>query len=265
MFIWEQIYDILCWVLPTTEWKHMNWGYASLSPNGHLIPLNSGDESERFSVQLYHYVATGMGIFQNLEGKTLLEVSSGRGGGLDYISRYLSPKKCIGVDISDVQIEYCRKLYDKNSRLAFINGESEKLSKIEELKKEQIDIVINVESGHCYSNFKKFVKEVDRVLKPGGVFCYSDFREKHEWAKIEEQLEHYSLRIVKKENISDNVMHSLELDEARKIELLQKQAPLMRLFFRKMGGVRGSHIYEGLSKGNMVSMGFLLKKPILSV
>lgn len=30
------------------------------------------------------------------------------------------------------------------------------LSKNEELKKEKIDIVINVESGHCYPSFKVF-------------------------------------------------------------------------------------------------------------
>jgi SAM-dependent methyltransferase len=265
MFIWEQIYDILCWVLPTTEWKHMNWGYASLTPNGHMeATLKPEDEFERFSVQLYHYVSTGMGIFKNLEGKTLLEVSSGRGGGLDYVSRYLSPQKCIGVDISDVQIKYCKNLYAQNQKLVFVKGESEKLAAIEDLKKEEVDIVINVESGHCYSNFKKFVKQVDKILRPGGVFCYSDFREKHEWAKIEGYLENYSMKIVKKENISENVKHSLELDEDRKKELLKRTVgPFLRLFFRKMGGVKGSHIYEGLSKGNMVSMVFLLRKPKL--
>ena len=61
-----------------------------------------------------------MGAFKNLEGKTLVEVSSGRGGGLDYITRYLNPKKCIGVDISEVQVKYCNKIYGGNPKLAFI-------------------------------------------------------------------------------------------------------------------------------------------------
>lgn len=263
MFIWEQIYDILCWLIPSTEWKHMNWGYASLSPTGHLVyNLKPEDENERFSIQLYHLMSTGMGMFRSLEGQTLLEVSSGRGGGLDYISRYLSPKKCIGVDISEVQIKYCTSIYGGNQKLSFINGESEKLSKIKELQNEEIDIAINIESGHCYANFKKFVKEVDRILKPGGIFAYSDFRQKHEWQKIEEQLENYSMKIMKKENISENVMKSLQLDEDRKKELLRKRVgPFLRFFFRQMGGVKGSHIYEGLSKGQMVSMAYVLKKP----
>jgi len=42
----------------------MNWGYASLSSDGVLIHnLAHEDENERFSVQLYHYVATGIDNF----------------------------------------------------------------------------------------------------------------------------------------------------------------------------------------------------------
>jgi hypothetical protein len=62
-----------------------------------------------------------MGTFENLDEKSLMEVSSGRGGGLDYLSRYLNPKKCIGVDISHVQTEYCKKIYQENQKLVFLN------------------------------------------------------------------------------------------------------------------------------------------------
>jgi SAM-dependent methyltransferase len=262
-FVWEQLYDILCWCIPSTEWKHMNWGYASMEADGAFLKdLSAEDETERFSIQLYHLMATGMGTFKNLDGKTLVEVSSGRGGGLDYISRCLNPDKCIGVDISQVQIDYCKKIYEKNPKLFFVNGESEKLSKLQELGKEEIDIIINVESGHCYSNFQKFIKEVDRVLKPGGIFAYSDFRPTHEWAKTEEELTNFSMKILKKENISENVMHSLKLDEARKWELIEnKLGPVLRFFFKQIGGVKGSHIFEGLSKGTMISTAYVLKKP----
>jgi SAM-dependent methyltransferase len=261
-FMWEQLYDILCWLIPSTEWKHMNWGYAALNHNGAFIKnLDPEDERERFSIQLYHYMATAMGLWNDLQGKTLVEVSSGRGGGLDYISRYLNPKKCIGVDLSNVQIDYCKKIYGHNSKLQFLNGESEKLSKIEELADENVDIIINVESGHCYSNFKKFVEEVDRVLKPGGLFAYSDFRPTHEWEQTEKELESFSLKIVKKENISENVMKSLKLDEERKVDLIKSRlGPVLRFFFRQIGGVKGSHIVEGLRKGRMRSVAYVLKK-----
>jgi len=249
-------------MIPSTEWKHMNWGYAALNLNGAFVKnLAPEDENERFSIQLYHYMSTAMGTWTNLEGKTLVEVSSGRGGGLDYISRYLNPKKCIGVDLSQVQVDYCNDIYGKNKKLLFVNGESEKLSKVKELANEEIDIVINVESGHCYSNYKKFVEEVDIVLKQGGLFAYSDFRPTHEWELTEKQLESAGLKIIKKENISENVMKSLKLDEERKWELIKSRlGPVLRFFFRQIGGVKGSHIYEGLSKGSMRSMAYVLKK-----
>ena len=54
----------------------------------------------------------------------------------------------------------------------------------------QVDLVVNVESSHCYGNFKvslhnnnniilflqNFVQQVDKFLKPGGLFCITDFR-----------------------------------------------------------------------------------------
>mmetsp|Transcript_36729 Transcript_36729/g.32954 ORF Transcript_36729/g.32954 Transcript_36729/m.32954 type:complete len:103 (+) Transcript_36729:375-683(+) len=102
-------------MIPNTEWKHMNWGYAPLNKKGILLEnLKPEDENERFSNQLYHYMSTAMGEWQNLDNKTLVEVSSGRGGGLDYITRYLNPKKAYGVDISQVQVDYCRDIYKNN-------------------------------------------------------------------------------------------------------------------------------------------------------
>jgi len=59
-FLWEQLYDILCWAIPSTEWKHMNWGYALLTPDGVMLRnLKPEDENERYSIQLYHYMSTG--------------------------------------------------------------------------------------------------------------------------------------------------------------------------------------------------------------
>jgi len=260
--MWEQLYDILCLLIPSTEWKHMNWGYAALNDNGAFIKnLAPEDENERFSIQLYHYMSTAMGTWTDLDKKTLVEVSSGRAGGLDYISRYLNPKKCIGVDLSTVQIEYCKNIYGKNEKLMFVNGESEKLSKLEELTSREIDIVINVESGHCYANFGKFVEEVNKVLKTGGLFAYSDFRPTHEWEQTEKELLASGLKIVKKEDISENVMKSLKLDEERKWELIKSRlGPVLRFFFKQIGGVKGSHIYEGLSKKQMKSCAYVLKK-----
>ncbi|MEE4247851.1 MAG: methyltransferase domain-containing protein [Kangiellaceae bacterium] len=52
-------------------------------------------------------------------------------------------------------------------------GDAENLSNIRD---GIIDILINVESSHCYGNMPAFLREVERVLKPGGYFSFADFR-----------------------------------------------------------------------------------------
>jgi hypothetical protein len=65
----------------------MNYGFAVLNSQGHTIKhLDSELEEERFCIQLYHYIATRINGVKSLKGSTVLEVGSGRGGGLNYIS-----------------------------------------------------------------------------------------------------------------------------------------------------------------------------------
>ncbi|GIS42930.1 MAG: hypothetical protein Ct9H90mP15_09700 [Candidatus Neomarinimicrobiota bacterium] len=37
------------------------------------------------------------------------------------------------------------------------------------------DVIINVESSHCYPSIPQFLSEVKRVLKPGGFFAWTEF------------------------------------------------------------------------------------------
>jgi hypothetical protein len=65
----------------------MNYGYALLNENGRTIKnLDAELEEERFCLQLYHFVATRFHEVKTLKGMKVLEVGSGRGGGLNYIS-----------------------------------------------------------------------------------------------------------------------------------------------------------------------------------
>lgn len=47
----------------------------------------------------------GLGAFKTLRDNTVLEVGSGRGGGLSYVSSQLEPKLCVGVDFSANQVD----------------------------------------------------------------------------------------------------------------------------------------------------------------
>ena len=80
----------------------MNYGYALLNENGRTIKnLDADMEEERFCIQLYNFVATRLHKVKSLKGSSVLEVGSGRGGGLNYISKYLDADLCVGVDFSN--------------------------------------------------------------------------------------------------------------------------------------------------------------------
>lgn len=44
---------------------------------------------------------------KDLQKKTILELGSGRGGGLNYLFKYLNPEECVGVDLSANQVKFC--------------------------------------------------------------------------------------------------------------------------------------------------------------
>lgn len=219
-YLWRKFYNGLAWMFPQAEWKCMNYGYAATTESGHIIRLDAADETERFSYQLYHIVATGFKHKTSLANLDVLEVGSGRGGGLIYILRYLNPASVTGVDYSQTQVDFCRRNYNYEG-LRFIAGDAENLP-IEDAK---MDVVINVESSHCYGNMHKFVSEVDRVLKPEGMLLFTDFRSTSEVPDLEKALTSATLVIEEKKDITDHVLRALSLDSKRRLNLIQSRTP----------------------------------------
>lgn len=254
-FAWRHFYNTLCWMFPQDEWKTMNYGYGVNTESGHTIRLADEEESERFSYQLYHFMATGFKKFTNLNNLDIVEVGSGRGGGLAYIVRNLKPNLALGVDYSKQQVEFCKKTY-KYENINFVEGDAENLP----VNDESIDMVINIESAHCYGNFGKFIKEVSRVLKPGGVFMFTDFMQTEEVSTIEKTLKE-NLEIVEKKDITENVLVSLQKDSQRRMELISNRTPLVcRKLLKRFSGCEGSNIYQQLSSRQSLYLAYKLKK-----
>src|SRR4051794_26526592 len=93
--LWKPVYEMLAKRFRSKDWSLMNYGYAP-SYNESFLQLNGEDEINRYSIQLYHYLATKVPF----EGLEVLEVGSGRGGGAVYLKKYLKPKNIIGLDIA---------------------------------------------------------------------------------------------------------------------------------------------------------------------
>jgi ubiquinone/menaquinone biosynthesis C-methylase UbiE len=219
----------------------MNYGYVSLDSNHKPLELLPQDEKNRYFIQLYHHVASAT----SWNGVDALEVGSGRGGGASFMMRYLQPNSLRGADLTANATSFCHR-YHSIKGLSFMRGDAESLP----FADDSFDVVINVESSHCYPHFGQFLSEVTRVLKPNGHFLYADFRNQPQLESWRQQLHDMRLELLKEENITPNVLLSLDMDHDRKQKLIDYYVPKnIRDPFYDFAGMKGSIIYRAFETG----------------
>jgi ubiquinone/menaquinone biosynthesis C-methylase UbiE len=231
------IFRALYWYIDKLD-KHrqvifMNYGY---SDPGEIIMLSSEDEINRYPVQLYHHLCE----MADLNGKDIVEVGCGRGGGLAYIARTYSPSTMTGIDLEKSSVAFSNK-YHNYKNLSFIKGNAGNLP----MKDNSCDILLNVESSHRYISMVSFVSEVVRVLRPGGCFLFADFRYDHEWPSLFELLRKSGLKILLEKDITSNILRSLELDSERRVSLVKTYAPgILKKGILNFAGSVGTETYS---------------------
>ena len=250
--LWKQWYQFLASHYPTKDWSFMNYGYTPIDDHSEMLRLNEADEPDRYAIQLYHHV-TGTVDLTNLD---VLEIGSGRGGGASYVARYLKPKTLTGMDFSDRTIEFCKHIHAVDG-LSFIKGDAEALA----FDAGSFDAIINIESSHCYGSMETFLANVKRVLRQNGYFFYADFRNKNDLAVLHSQMEKSGMKILKREDITANVLRSLDLDDQRKLILIRDlfRKGLLKPF-QEFAGVKGSKIHSGFQSGAMIYLHYVLQK-----
>ena len=251
--LWRAWYEYLARSHRVPEWTFMNYGYAV--SGAQPLALTEADEPDRYSMQLYDHVAGTT----NLQGCTVLEVGSGRGGGSSFIKRYRHTSRMIGVDLSKNAVDFSGAMHRMDG-LEFRVGDAENLP----FDAGSFDAVINVESSHCYPSFEKFLSEVRRVLRPGGHFLYADFRDRGGLEKWRNQLKESHLVVLRETDITANVVAALEHDSQRKLDLIDRMIPsVLRPSFLDFAAVRGSALFEAFQSGKLAYMSFVLQKPAI--
>jgi ubiquinone/menaquinone biosynthesis C-methylase UbiE len=231
---------------------YMNFGYADLNADAPVLELRAEDEMHRYCIQLYQHVAGAI----DLKGLDVLEVGCGRGGGASYIMRYLKPKSMIGVDISDKAIAFCKRYYSVEG-LRFLHGDAESLP----FDDHTFDVVINIESSHCYGSLERFLAEVYRVLRPQGYFLFSDHYSQENIETLHQQLNSSCWDILKEARINAHVLKALDLDHERKLHLIENKVPrLLKKPFQEFAGLRGTEPYEVFKMGAREYRSFILRK-----
>ncbi len=253
--LWKLWYPSLTRLTRNSPVVFLNYGYSENGAASPIPVLTNEDEPDRPCIQLYDSVVRPI----PLQGLRVLEVSCGHGGGASYIARYLKPESMHGVDRNGRAIALCRQRHHV-AGLEFSCGDALAL----DFADQTFDVVVNVEASHCYPDMPRFLREVVRVLRPGGHFLYADFRQKTpDSAILHRQLEESGLEIIDREDISPNVVRGMQLNTEKYMNLIRKLVPpLLRNPAMRFAGVPGSAIYNELKSGQTVYMRYVLRKPI---
>ena len=222
-------YEFISMLSVRRDLLFMNFGYTAHHQGREPLPLHPDDEIHRYPLQMYHYVAK----HADWTNADALEVSSGRGGGAEFIMKHFKPRSYTGVDFSAKAVEFCREHHQVQG-LRFVHGNAEDLK----FPDESFDIVVNVEASLYYPNLMKFFQHVKRVLKPGGEFLYTDLRYEEKVPEWHDMLASTGMRIIHEEDITENVLRATELDRERRIRLIDNHVPrLLRKPFYHMAGI----------------------------
>jgi SAM-dependent methyltransferase len=241
-FGWRTFYNLLARFWRDRDWRFMNYGWLP-DASGPAIELDPADESDRPFIGLYDQAVRGLPV----EGARVLEVGCGRGGGARYVARYYRPAEVVAVDFSPPAIERARALNADQPNLTFDVGDAERL----DFPDNAFDVVINVESSHCYGNVAAFAAEVARVLKPGGWFSFADMRSSRMVDATDAVLDRPEWTRTHAGTITDGALRALDAADARKLTLINR-LPVLRRFMREFAGTRGSALYRGLQSGKVV-------------
>jgi len=239
--IWRMWYPFLTKRFRREEVLFLNYAFETVPPVG--LALDPADEPNRACIQLYHHVTAPI----DLRGKEVLEVSCGHGGGASWLTRTFHPAGYTGLDLNPSGIRFCQSRHQVPG-LRFVQGDAQKLP----FGDCSFDVVINVEASHCYPDFPGFLREVARVLKPGGHFLYADFRFRPDIASWEADIANSPLKIIQVSFISLEVLRGMDCNAMRSRALIVERLPgFLHSLGSDFAGIPGSRVYEALKAGEL--------------
>ena len=129
---------------------------SALTNYGYAPDERAGADTKPLGRELYGAVAGAV----PLAGKDVLEVGCGRGGGTAYVFERFAPRTLTGVDLARSAIRSASRRYGRTG-LTFVAGDAEQLP----LADGSFDVILSVESSHCYPEMRRFLREARRVLR----------------------------------------------------------------------------------------------------
>lgn len=151
----------------------------------------SFEDSNNVTVQRCFFAYEFARDFVN--GKQTADIGCADGYGTQYLADYT--RSTVGVDYSEETLVEARKKHGSKTNLSFISGSVPPLP----LESESMDVITAFQFiEHIHSRLA-FIKEVHRVLKPGGIFLCSTPNAKMSIARNPFHVHEYTFDEMKKE------------------------------------------------------------------
>jgi SAM-dependent methyltransferase len=226
--------------------QFFNWGYLPVEgfPNDWPGSLPAA-MLDRHAVRLVLELIGPIGV----DGRDVLDVGCGRGGTLATLAARFAPRSLVGVDLNAMSITHCRQAH-ADPRLRFFQGDAEDLA----FGDGSFDLITNIESSNAYPHIDRFYREVNRVLRPGGHFAYTDLLQPDQFVHARHFLSANGFALEADRDITANVLAARR--EAAKVQLRAfnaddagttdpTHAALMRYFLAP----EGSEFFDSIDDG----------------
>jgi ubiquinone/menaquinone biosynthesis C-methylase UbiE len=239
------LYSVLAADPDVQELRFMNYGFVP-DAGGENIPLDPGEEAHRRQIQLYRELVRPV----DLQNKRVLEVGCGRGGGAVYLAHHMGPKSYVALD-------WTRHTIRASGNLCFLVGNAECLP----FPDESFDVVLSLESSHCYHPIEKFLEGARRVLVSGGFLLLADFRDLIGVGDLRRAMFASGLTLLEEKNITRNVFEAMKQRSLPLSQAIVRSAPEhLWALFREFAGVRGSAIFRAMENDEARYMSYVLQK-----
>ena len=132
------------------------------------------------NTQIYHeHLHRYLFAAQCVRGLAVLDIACGEGYGSALLAA--GAESVVGVDVSAETVTHAKRKYRK-SNLRFLTGECRSIP----VKAQSVDVVVSFETIEHLEEHEVFMRDIRRVLKPGGLLIISSpDREKYEGRGVE--------------------------------------------------------------------------------
>jgi ubiquinone/menaquinone biosynthesis C-methylase UbiE len=254
-FFKRGFYEIVGLVLLRNRGLQMlNCGYADEDEG--TLELPPPAQAERFAYQLYQRVGSAV----TLTGRDVLEVGCGAGAGARFLATTMQPRSYLGTDASRMLIRAAR-------RTAGPDGLSFRVARIDRLplSDAMFDVVLAVEATHALPDKGAGLREIARVLRPGGAVAVADFFYRRETSPSSLQRFHAGLasarlRVERELDWTRQACRALEQDSPRRFAAIERLPRWARKAALAFAGTTESPLYQQLRDGRAVYRHFVLRR-----